>query len=159
MVPFSTPFSTSRTMNNLILGIVAFSLSVLTTVSAGDQRAAFKINGSWRATAGLAEGKKLPPEEYEKNVQVLVFKDGKYTETMNGKETEAGSYKIDATKNPHTIDFMVNKGKEKGKIQLGLIKIEGDVMTMVLAEHGSKVRPENFEGVNDFEVMILKRNK
>jgi uncharacterized protein (TIGR03067 family) len=146
-------------MNKALVCVLVFSLSAVMHVSGGDKKNDLKIDGSWTATGGIADGKKLPAELFEKDVQVVVFKDGKYTETFMGKETEAGTYKIDTTKNPHTIDFDVTEGKAKGKVQLGLIKIDGDVMTIALADHGSKDRPKDFEGTGDNGVIILKRNK
>ena len=75
-----------------------------------------------------------------------------------GKEVEKGTYKINAKKNPATIDMSVMEGKDKGKSQIGIFKIEADQLTMAVVI-GSKDRPKSFDPAADVEVRILKRNK
>ena len=64
-------------MKILFATIVCFSLSALVAVAGGDSTT--KIEGSWTATGGSDEGKKLPPEALDKLIMVVVFKDGNYT--------------------------------------------------------------------------------
>ena len=146
-------------MNKLIACVAVFSLSAVAAVSGGGNKAAPNINGSWAKDGGIINGKKIPPEIYERDMYVLVFNDGMYSESIMGKETEAGTYTIDATKKPPTIDFNVTAGPENGKFQLGLFKIEGDVLTLALALHGSTNRPKNFNGTGNLVVSVLKRTR
>jgi uncharacterized protein (TIGR03067 family) len=96
--------------------------------------------------------KKLPAEVLEKIMPSFTFKEGKYSSMIMGKQDEAGSYTIDAKKKPAHIDLMVEEGKDKGKTQLGLIAVEGDVLKMALAKPGEKDRPKDFEGGADIIV-------
>lgn len=146
-------------MKKLFACAFVFSLSALLAVAQGEKKAAPEIEGGWTQTGGIVEGKKWPAEIFDELKTVLSFKDGKYSQTDNGKESEAGTYKIDFTKKPVTIDFTVIEGGEKGKVQLGILKIEGENITLALAMHGSTDRPKNFDGGGDEWVMILKRNK
>jgi uncharacterized protein (TIGR03067 family) len=76
------------------------------------------------------------------------------------KEVENGTYKLDAAKKPAAIDLIIGKGgKDEGKTQLGIYKLEGDVLTVAIAEANSKTRPSSFEGVKGVEVTTLKRAK
>jgi uncharacterized protein (TIGR03067 family) len=146
-------------MKKLFAGVVVFSLSALLAVAQGEKKAAPKIEGTWTQTGGILEGKKLPGEIFDELKTVLTFKDGKYSQVDNGNPSEAGTYKVDATKTPATIDFVVEEGREKGKLQLAIFKIEGETITLALAQHGSNDRPKNFDGENTEGVMVLKRNK
>jgi uncharacterized protein (TIGR03067 family) len=148
-------------MRKLLACVVVFSLSALIAVAGGEKKkAAPKIEGSWTGIEIIVEGKKVPKEAFDDLMYKLVFKDGKYNESVKGMETEAGTYTIDATKNPITIDYtVVSEGEAKGKIQLAILKVEGDNLTIALAKHGSKDRPKNFDGSDDFTVVTLKRNK
>jgi uncharacterized protein (TIGR03067 family) len=118
-----------------------------------------KIEGSWATTSITFGDKKVPAEVLEKLMPSFTFKEGKYTSLIMGKQDEAGSYKIDAKKKPAHIDLMVEEGKDKGKTQLGLIAVDGDVLKMALAGPGEKDRPKDFEGGAGIVIASFKRIK
>ncbi|MSQ94734.1 MAG: TIGR03067 domain-containing protein [Gemmataceae bacterium] len=145
-------------MQRLFASIVCFSLcAVMATAGAG--KGGLKIEGSWTATGGSFGGKKVPDEIIAKVMLAISFKDGKYTASTMGKEDEAGTYTIDAKKKPAQIDLLPTSGKDKEKPQLGLIKIDGDLMTFAAAKNGDKDRPKDFEGGTGISVIVLKRGK
>jgi uncharacterized protein (TIGR03067 family) len=89
------------------------------------------------------------------------FDDQSYTNSVGDPVDEAGSYTIDASKTSNTIDFDIGKGPDAGKKQLGLFKIEGDKLTIVVAKPGSTdrlkaLKPEDSEQVI---VAVLARGK
>jgi uncharacterized protein (TIGR03067 family) len=118
-----------------------------------------KIEGSWATTSLMFGEKKLPAEVLEKIMPSFTFKEGKYTSLIMGKQDEAGSYKIDAKQKPAHIDLMVEDGKDKGKTQLGLVAVDGDVLKLALAKPGEKNRPKDFDGGADIVVASFKRVK
>ena len=147
-------------MQRFFATIVCFSLcAVMATAQAGKGKGGLKVDGTWTATSAAFDGKKLPDEVIAKIMAVLTFKDGKYTASTMGKEDEAGTYTIDVKKKPAQIDLLPTSGKDKDKLQLGLIKIDGDVMTIAASKNGDKNRPKDFEGGDDIVVMVLKRGK
>ena len=76
------------------------------------------------------------------------------------KEIESGTFKIDASKKPATIDLLIGKGsKDAGKTQLGLFKLDGGQLTLVIAGVDVKERPKSFDGEKGVEVTVFKRNK
>jgi uncharacterized protein (TIGR03067 family) len=147
-------------MQKLFASIVCFSLcAVMATAQGGKGKGGLKVEGSWTATSAIANGKKIPDDVIAKVMMVVTFKEGKYSLTSAGLE-ETGTYTIDAKKKPAQIDLVqTSKGKDKGKLQLGLIKIDGDVMTLVFSKAGSKDRPKDFEAGEAYEVTVLKRGK
>ena len=145
-------------MRKLFAIIVCFSLCAVMATAQGGKDAP-KVEGTWTATSAISDGKKIPDDVIAKVMMVVTVKEGKYNVTVNGMKQEAGTYSIDAKKKPAQIDLTCTEGRDKGITQLGLLKIEGDVMTLATAKTGSKDRPKDFEGTEGFEVTVLKRGK
>jgi uncharacterized protein (TIGR03067 family) len=88
----------------------------------------------------------------------VVVSGDKYTLTA-GKETEAGTLKLDETKTPKTVDSLMTEGKDKGKTQLGLYEQSGDELKLCFAEPG-KPRPNGFDTKGSTNsLFVLKRAK
>ncbi len=117
------------------------------------------LKGSWSAIS-LKQGGKSAPEDL-----IMKFKtsfDGKnYTNTADGQVVEEGGYTIDASKMPKTIDFDIKKGEGQGKKQLAVFQIEGDKLTLVIAEPGTADRPKSIKiaDTDPFIEVVLKRGK
>jgi uncharacterized protein (TIGR03067 family) len=146
-------------MKKLFACIVCLSLSTLVAVNAGDKKKqdAPKLEGVWTGVTGISDGKKVPDDIVSK--LTLTIKEGKYNVTFMDKEVETGSYKVDASKKPAHLDLTIAKGKDEGKVQPGIVMIEGDMMTVALGKAGTKDRPKKFEGADGVEVTKLKRAK
>jgi uncharacterized protein (TIGR03067 family) len=114
------------------------------------------IDGTWKMVGVIEGGKEAPKDEVVKAENGLIFKEGKY---KGFKDEESGTFKMDVSKSPVNIDFAVVEGQEKGKTQLGLIKLEGDVLTIALSKYGSTDRPKGFDGADAHWILTLKRSK
>jgi uncharacterized protein (TIGR03067 family) len=117
------------------------------------------LKGNWTAVS-LKQGKESLPEDVVKSFKFAL--DGKnYTNTIGTEVDEEGGYSIDASKMPKTIDFDIKKGPDAGKKQLGLYKIDGDKLTIVVSAAGSAERPKSLdgEGADDVTVAVLERVK
>ena len=89
--------------------------------------------------------------------------DGKYTitpaaTTTKKPEPTTGTYTIDATKSPITIDMKPKGGNFDGKTLLGIVKVDGDTMTIAFAEPG-KDRPTAFESKVGSGVVLAVHKK
>ena len=117
------------------------------------------LKGNWSALSLTAGGKSAPED------LIMKFKnsfDGKnYTNTADGQIVEQGGYTVDASKMPKTIDFDIKKGESSGKKQLAIFQIEGDKLTLVVAEPGSLDRPKSIKPDKTDPVIevVLKRAK
>jgi uncharacterized protein (TIGR03067 family) len=54
---------------------------------------------------------------------------------------ERGTFKVDATKKPMTIDLAITEGNDAGKTQLGVFEVTGDSMRCSFNPPGSTERP------------------
>ena len=68
----------------------------------------------------------------------------KYVSIQNGAVDERGTLKVDPTKKPMTIDFIITEGQDQGKTQLGLVEVTGDTVRFHLGGPGEGTRPADF---------------
>lgn len=122
---------------------VALGLVVVTFVVGAEakQKDAEALQGTWRLTAGEANGKALTEKDLKDGK--LVLKDDRYTVTLAGKETVTGMQKLDPKKEPKTIDIVDASGPNKGKTSLGIYELKGDEFRVVFVPPG-KARPTKF---------------
>ena len=91
------------------------------------------------------------------NELTLTFEGAKYHQTFGGKVNERGTFKVDATKKPMTIDLAITEGNDAGKTQLGVFEVTGDSMRCTFSPAGSTQRPASLtEGAL---VVVAKKSK
>ena len=113
------------------------------------------LKGNWTAVS-MKQNKQSLPDDFVKTFKLSM--DGKnYTNTVGQEVMEEGGYTVDASKMPKTIDFDIKKGPDAGRKQLGLYKLEGDKLTIVVSPSDSTERPKSLED-DDF-VVVLERVK
>ena len=64
----------------------------------------------------------------------VTFNAQSYTNKAKNQVVEQGKYQIDTAKTPWTIDFAIEKGTDAGKRQLGIFTIDGETLTLSVAE-------------------------
>ena len=117
------------------------------------------LKGNWSAVS-LKQGGKSAPDDLIKKFKANF--DGKgYTNIVDGEVIEVGGYTVDISKTPRTIDFDIKKGQGEGKKQLGIFQIEGNKLTLVVADPGAPDRPKSMkpEDTDPVVEVVLERAK
>jgi uncharacterized protein (TIGR03067 family) len=127
---------------------------------AADKKDKEKLQGTWTAVSGEKEGKEDP----EAKEHTLVFDGDKFSVKKGDKIVVRGTFKIDASKSPKTMDIEISEGPEdvKGKTAQAIYALDGDDLTWCVAEPGSSDRPEKLatkEGVKHMLVKLKREKK
>jgi uncharacterized protein (TIGR03067 family) len=117
------------------------------------------LQGQWKATSVVTNGK---PSEAKEIANVKLVVAGDKMTALDGNDALAEyTFRLDPAARPRAIDFAVQSGADKGKVVLGVYKIEGDTLAVCVAEPGKKERPKEFrspEG-SSFIHLVFQRIK
>jgi uncharacterized protein (TIGR03067 family) len=123
----------------------AAGLWLLATVAFGvmaDPTDRDRLQGFWTAESAQRDGREAPDIRGHE----LVFKGDTFTIRTKDETLYTGTFELDASKMPHTIDFKHTKGSLRGKTWRGIYKLEGESLTICdNAGDPSKERPTRFE--------------
>jgi len=100
-----------------------------------------RLEGEWSMVSGQINGKAMPDAFLKGSRRVA--KDGVTTVTIGGMPFMKAKFTIDPSKKPKTMDYLILEGLTKGKKQLGIYKIDGDIVKFCFATPG-KDRPTDF---------------
>ena len=140
--------------------VVVLSMALMAVLGDSDADANAKdlekMQGDWAVVSVVRDGVK----EEDDNAQSLfrTVKGNQYTVFLFDKPVGSGTFKIDATKKPKTIDsFPANLA---GKAMLGIYQIDGNTITTCYAAAG-KDRPTEFSSKKGSEqtLMVWEREK
>ena len=121
------------------IGVVVAVLALAVGTFAQDaKKAGASLEGTW--ALGSLNGKSLEGGPS----LLLTFEGGKYHQTLDNTVNERGTYKIDRSKTPMTIDLAIAEGDDAGKTQLGVFEVTGDKLRANLAIPGATERPKDF---------------
>jgi uncharacterized protein (TIGR03067 family) len=141
-----------------MLVLVAVGLMVAADKPADDAKKELKkFEGTWKFASVEMGGEKVPLEGLKD--AKLELKDNKFTSTI-GKEVYKGTFKVDVSKKPKTIDITFTEGPDKDKTFLGIYELDGDTYKVCLDPSGKK-RPKEFKTEKGSMVVleVLKREK
>jgi uncharacterized protein (TIGR03067 family) len=124
-------------------GLVLVAVGVCAAACGADdaavQRDLAKMQGEWVIASGERGGTGIPEEE-AKPLRRIVEGDH-YTLARDGEVIGRGTFTIDPTKNPKTID--VRRERAKNKPLLGIYELDGDTFKICVAAEGDE-RPNRF---------------
>lgn len=99
------------------------------------------MQGVWKRVLGLRDGKPMTGAELDAKVTI---QGDRYTLT-DGGTTMSGTFRLDETAKPKTIDLTEEEGPNQGKTVLGIYEIRaGNRHRLCLAPPGA-ARPTKFE--------------
>jgi uncharacterized protein (TIGR03067 family) len=146
-------------MRRLIMVVAA--LALVPFAAGGDDDAKKDIErfqGTWRVESAELGGEKLPLDML-KDFR-LIIEGTKFTEKFSPDQISHGTFKVDVSKKPKTVDVTFTDGPNKGKTLLGIYELDGDTYKACFDISG-KERPTKFESKKDTPVVleVLKREK
>jgi uncharacterized protein (TIGR03067 family) len=123
-------------------------------VNAKEYRA---FEGTWRTVSIQADGKDLPAEAFKSSR--LICKGCDFT-TITDDGTSRGTFLVDATKSPKTMDITITEGGAKGVTFRGIYELKGDTYKLCGSPKG-KERPTEFDGKpgSGYILQVLERVK
>jgi uncharacterized protein (TIGR03067 family) len=94
------------------------------------------LQGEWKMVSGSLDGQALEKSmiKYGKRVTEA----NETTVSFGGQVYMKGRFRVDTTKNPHTIDFLHTQGSAQGQTQLGVYEIDGQTFQLALAAPGKE---------------------
>jgi uncharacterized protein (TIGR03067 family) len=101
-----------------------------------------KMQGDWVADSQVIDGQKAGDDEAQ--IIFRTVKDDTYTVSVFTKPIGKGTFTIDATKKPKTIDARPAAAAKDAPPLLGIYEIDGDTFRACFAPAG-KERPKDFE--------------
>src|SRR5262245_28974927 len=104
-----------------------------------DKKDVSPLVGEWSAESATSQGKQDNPPP---GTTFTFTADGKSIVKVGGKEPVEGTYKTDAKKDP--AEVTISPGIKKRSNMHGIFKVEGDTLTLSLADD-SEERPKVFE--------------
>jgi uncharacterized protein (TIGR03067 family) len=116
-----------------------------------------RFEGTWRYVSVLIEGK--PTSEETLKDEKLVLTGDRFAVISPG-ETHRGTYSVDPSATPHTLDVSFTEGPQAGTTRKGIYELEGDTCRVCMGLKG-RPRPTAFasEPGNGQVLEVLRREK
>ena len=111
-----------------------------------------RMQGKWTIHALEINGKDVPPKQIADTF--LVVKDDLYRTIVKGKELTGMRIKLDASKDPRTIDMILTEGGVE-KVYKGIYMVENDQFKMCRGGIPEKERPNQFATWPDTNYFVV----
>jgi uncharacterized protein (TIGR03067 family) len=118
-----------------------------------------RFEGTWKWVSIESEKEKLAADTV-KDLRLKLSGDKFVVTGDNAEKGFGGTFKVDPTKKPKTIDVTFGDGPQKGKTILGIYELDEDTYKVCAAEEG-KSRPTEFavKPGSGNVLQLLKREK
>jgi uncharacterized protein (TIGR03067 family) len=100
-----------------------------------------KMQGDWVGASFIRDGEKADADDAQSLFRTV--KDNTYTVSRFDKQIGKGTFTLDATKKPKTIDAVPAGTKDKSKTMHGIYDLNGDTLKICMAPPG-KDQPTDF---------------
>ena len=148
-------------MKRLFASIVCLGLAALVGVAMAGEKGTAKLEGTWIATGGNSDGKKLPDDFVAKIMLTVVIKDNTIIMKADDKVAVDGTVQIKPNVKPKQFDITHNIGEVKGKVDMSVYVLDGDTLKIAgyTGQTSLTKRPTEFpkEGDKGIDFFTLKR--
>lgn len=134
------------------IGTIA-GMAMVASIASTSQDTPFAqaLQGTWRLTS--LNGRPIPDQGPQVTLSIV---GERYQQALDGKVTERGTLKVDASKQPMTVDLAITEGDDAGKAQVGIVELKDGTLRMCLDTPGAGQRPSEF-GVKDGVILFEAR--
>ena len=131
----------------MVFGISWTTVPILSVVNSIDQLTDVdyqRLSGTWLLSSGVVDGQPVP-EDVRKKTRLITARD-KFTLSTRAQTgtSEEGTFTIDPTKSPKTVDSVQGSRPDKGKTLLGVYEIIDDNHKRACWAPAGKPRPTDF---------------
>ena len=102
-----------------------------------------RLQGTWKQIGYERDGVREPLDDLGSDPRSTFVGDTFFVTLADGSIPIQGTYKIDPTRNPKTVDWTDTTGDDAGKTLLAIYRLEGDLFTFCAASPGLE-RPTEF---------------
>jgi uncharacterized protein (TIGR03067 family) len=129
----------SQVMRFTVLGLIFVFLMAAEDPKDAVKKEYDKFEGTWRMESFLMDGKPSPIKDFADFKMTLKGE----TFTTDGAEGKSsGTYKVDPTKKPKTLDIVFSSGPNGGVTMLGIYELDGDTYKVCLPTAPGAERPK-----------------
>jgi uncharacterized protein (TIGR03067 family) len=155
-----------RTKRNLAPIVLLFASIAIAAGEQTDKKTTVKkelkkLEGTWEVVSVESNGRKAA--EGELTGLAYVFEaNGKWKLQKDGESQAEGTYTIDPTKKPPTIDYKIASSiveETKGKPSLGIYKLDGDKLTVCRTWPDNDQRPTEFAAAAESKCILTVFNR
>jgi len=145
-------------MKPRMLLVLVAGLLVAADVKDDAKKELEKLQGDWVMVSSERNGETLPDEQVKAFRRTI--KGEEFTVTRDGETIAKGTFTVDPSKSPKTIDVTFTEGDNKDKKMLGIYEIDSDNHKVCYAPLG-KDRPKEFssKGEEGLTLSVWKREK
>jgi uncharacterized protein (TIGR03067 family) len=142
---------------HVLLIVIASSLIAADKPKEEPKKTSDDLEGTWSIVK--AYGGETDVTDESKNFKVTIK--GKTLTLNDSKQAHDAKFKLDSAKKPKEIDFVPQDGRFKGQTMLGIYTLEGDILSIYMAEPTRDKRPAEIptKGSANHFLLVLKRQK
>jgi uncharacterized protein (TIGR03067 family) len=122
-----------------VIGLILVSLMAVEEPKDAIKKEYDKFEGTWKMESFMMDGKPSPIKDFA-DFKMTLKGDTFTTEGAEGKSS--GTYKIDPTKKPKTLDIIFVNGALDGVTMLGVYELDGDTYKVCLPTAPGAERPK-----------------
>jgi uncharacterized protein (TIGR03067 family) len=125
------------------------ALALANTSAAQDKTT--PLEGVWRIVSVAFDGAANSASDTR---TFLTFHGNTYTQEVDGTVNERGTIRLDQTKKPMTIDFIITEGATM--TQLGIVEVDGETLRLHV-NAGTLTRPSDFRPLPENFLIVARR--
>lgn len=123
----------------VLVGLALVGCAALHEYAAGDAKS--ELEGTWDLVYFERDGKEVKLQSETKSI----FSGDKFVVKRGDQVIAGGTFKLDPSKKPKTLDATYTEGSDKGKTFKSIYQLDGDMLKFCRAGSPDEDRPTEFK--------------